>query len=166
MPKIQQSATIWMDWPDDQMGGRIEVAEPTGGDLAEISDKTFSQRTVLDPDSGTGLYVEQKNNSMLDRELTAIKFVKNWENFTDHQGNPMECTPENLRIWARDDEFMLLVKKGIKAARKKGAEIREKLRKNLKTLPSGSPATDGKAARSAERPTSGQADQAAGTPAQ
>jgi hypothetical protein len=70
----------------------------TPGDRQDIFDASMEQEVVYQPgkDGSSEPVMRQKNNLTLDRELTCQRAVVDWENHFDRDGNPMECTPENI----------------------------------------------------------------------
>lgn len=95
-------------------GGRIKIFNVLDREEAEIREKTGSLNFVSD-DSGAARQAI-KTNEILFREETFLARTTGsesndrfWEGFEDGNGNPMNCTEENIRKWAYETPIYLFV---------------------------------------------------------
>jgi hypothetical protein len=116
MPKLTKTITKWFDIPEDECGGRVEVVHLEEADIAEIAAEVTKQTFNFSKNKGPEHQAEY--NAIADRDLTATKAIRNWENFYDGQaskgrpfGKELKCTPENKRKFARVPGFMEFLKK-------------------------------------------------------
>ncbi|MGB3212445.1 MAG: hypothetical protein WBB19_17225 [Desulforhopalus sp.] len=128
MPRQTEKITMWFDYPDDPDKGRVEITNLTEEDVAEITAASITTRTIYDNDRGKPVQ-EIISDTLIDRQETVCRAVKNWENFFDPDGKAMECTDAAKRQWACSNAFMKFVNKNriiVAEAAEKRAEERRK----------------------------------------
>jgi hypothetical protein len=106
MPKIVPQIESWFDYPDDPMGGRVLVAHIKDGELARILERTTETKTVYvkefrRPES-TIRHVDSTTEII-------VAAVKGWEKFYGEDDKPLPCTPENVRVFCKEDGFIRFV---------------------------------------------------------
>lgn len=143
MPKLKTPLSRWFEIPDDPCNGRVKVAHLTKTEVQDIMAKGIDSKVVYRNQDQPGKPLPETetkiNNSVIRTEL-ALAAVDAWENFLDQDDKPLDCTPENVRLFARDDEFMANLGKFRESLAKEAAALEEAARKNSKALPSGCPA--------------------------
>ncbi len=129
MPRAERKLTVWFDWPDDPYGARIEVEHLDRQAVAEIAARVYETRNIYNRETGQ-MEVEQRYNSILDRQLTAERAVRSWEGFVGPDGRQMECTRENKHYWACDRDFMTTLNEFRAIVAEKAMEEEDRKTKN------------------------------------
>ena len=104
MPKITASRTMQFPWPNDPHKGQITIRHLKEGELTAIHAKCASAVNAPDPDS-EGMIVTQRHDIGQQRELICQSAIHGWENFLGPDGQPMECTPDNKKLFALEDGY-------------------------------------------------------------
>lgn len=106
--RIRRPLERWFTIPDeDPEKTEIKIKHLSPGELQDIMDSVIEQEIRYEPADESGKIkpiVLQKNDTKRDRELTLLKRVVDWKNIYDEDGNPLECTPENIIRASREIE--------------------------------------------------------------
>ena len=104
--RITKSIERWFDVPNDPDKGRLKIRRLQPGEAADISDEVFTPNINYkkDKDGNFEPSFSQAINRKLERELILTKVIVGWENFYDKEGQPLECTPENIIRASREIE--------------------------------------------------------------
>jgi hypothetical protein len=143
VPKLKKRHRRWFEIPDDPLRGEVEIVHLSKTEIQDIMTRGIDTRVITKAgaDGGPGVPETQtKVNNSLIRSEVAVAAVKNWKNFQDQDGKALECTPENVPLFARDDEFMAQLTRCREILGREVAEQEEAERKNSKALSSGQPA--------------------------
>lgn len=141
MPKISNDLTRWFDYPDDPFGGRVEVLHLKKTLAQDLMGKGVDSKVIYrgtDDGGNRLLESETRVDNAKTRELLAVAVVMRWENFLGADGNPLDCTPDNVRLFSREDGFMDFLGDCRGVLAKEAVELEEAARKNSPALPPGS----------------------------
>jgi len=102
--RIVKPIERWFPCPDDPDNGKILIRQLSPGERQEIFDDTMPTKTeyeevVGDDGKPTGDLIPKfsmEQDRAQDRELTLKMCVVDWENFFEENGDPLECTHENI----------------------------------------------------------------------
>lgn len=143
MPKVARTHSRWFPVPNDQLNGKVHVRRLKEAEVQAIMDQV-NDRKVIDRGENTKgerqIEVELRTNTGQAAIKLAVACVLGWENFFDEKDQPLDCTPDNVRLFAMEDGFTAFLKNCREVLTKEAAEAEEEARKNLKALGSGSPA--------------------------
>ncbi len=120
MPRQSSVVAIWFNYETydqktgkaipDPDGGRVEIQNLTDDDIAQIREKAVTSKTVFNPKSmETERY--QTTSLLLDRQETAVRAVRNFEKFYSKDGDMQECSEDNIKSWACNNNFMIFLNK-------------------------------------------------------
>jgi len=138
--RISKAEERWFEIPGDPDGGRLKIRHLLPGERAEVWEKAFPQGVQYRPDEKGKMAPEfnMKPDRKYDREETAKRAVKDWENFFDADGKALECTPENVvRAVNEIEGFTLLVNTFREQLSEDIAKEREDQEKNLSNSQNG-----------------------------
>jgi hypothetical protein len=102
MPKITVRREMWFPVPEAQAPGRVLIREVTAGEREEA----ILKATRIDH-LYTAQGVQTKRGTALGEaeDIAMCLAIKDWEEFTDADGKPMECTDAAKLAFAREDWF-------------------------------------------------------------
>ncbi len=143
MPKVKPIRSRWFDLPDDPLKGRVHVRLLKKAEVQAIVAQGIDSKTIDKgfDDKGERLCeTEIRVDNGKTAKLLAVACVLGWENFLDEKDQPLECTPENIKLFILEDGFAAFLKDCREVLAKEAADAEEEARKNLKALGSGSPA--------------------------
>ena len=95
--KLQKLTKVWSDLPGDPDGAMFEIKHLLAGEIADIVEKTHKQRFEFRENEDGELKPVSilETNKMLERELTVVAVIADWENIFDENGNRLDCIDEN-----------------------------------------------------------------------
>jgi hypothetical protein len=95
--RLQKLTKAWFDLPNDPDGAKFEIKHLLAGEIAEIIEKTHNQRFEFRKNEDGDLKPVPiiENNKTLERELTVVAVITDWENHFDENGKILDCTDEN-----------------------------------------------------------------------
>jgi hypothetical protein len=104
--RIRRPTERWFPCDNDPDEGSVLIKHLTPGELQDISNEAMPQEYEYDQDEDGKMIPKLKVGfkSGISRELTMIACIKDWKNFFDEEGNPLECTPENITRASREIE--------------------------------------------------------------
>lgn len=110
MPILRPQFSVWFDVPSDPYGGRVLIKHLNDGDKNEIIKKALKTKLVVNSEGKPELL--SSVDTTIDRELTTLACIQDWENFFDGRptpehlnGTPMKCTMTNKLLFVREDGF-------------------------------------------------------------
>ncbi|MCP3927249.1 MAG: hypothetical protein GY714_32220 [Desulfobacterales bacterium] len=134
MPVLKKYDSYWFDYPDDPIGGAIEVLYLNEGKKAELKEKTTPTQAKL---RRKEIEVNMDMNAVRTREETAVAYIKDWKNFFDGKkvkghpnGKEMKCSSPNKRKFSKEDGFMNFLTDCILEVEAKVKKDKEKEEKN------------------------------------
>lgn len=148
MPRQSAEFTMWFDVPDDPDHGRVQVRHLLGGEIQEIVFQAADVREVWDDVKGAARR-DTRHDISKSNQLFGNAAVVGWENFLDATGKPIPCNAANKAAYAKEGWYVPFIGECREKVAKAFAEAEEKRLGNSKALPSGSPGSAGKAAKSA-----------------
>lgn len=133
MPKISKEVSAWFDYPDDPLGGKVEVRHLKKAKAQGILGQAMDQKVISRGKDASGeplVESEIKVDNVKTNELLAVACVKAWENFQDEKGEVLPCNKDNIKRYAGEDGFIEFLVKCREDLAKQVKEQQEKALKN------------------------------------
>ena len=107
--RIRKPIERWFPAPEDPDKAEVKIRHLTPGERQDISDQILSQDISYEQDAEGKLkpIMKSRTDSKADREKKLIARLVDWKNMFDEDGQPMECTPENIIKASRKIEGFL-----------------------------------------------------------
>lgn len=143
MPRIVKIRSKWFALSDDPLNGRVHVRHLKGAEVQDIMDQVNDRKVIDRGNTVNGerqIEIELRTNTTLAATLIAVACVLDWENFFDENDLPLDCTPENVKLFAREDGFAAFLKTCREVLAQEAVEAEGEARKNSKALAPGSQA--------------------------
>lgn len=99
--RLQKLTKAWFDFPNDPDGGKFEIKHLLAGEIAKIFEKTHKQGFDFREDANGELKPVPvfEIDNVMEKELTIVATIQNWENQFDENGEILKCNDKNkLRI--------------------------------------------------------------------
>ena len=92
--------------PGDPDEGEVKIKHLSPGERQDIFDKVFLQEIEYETGEQGKMIpkMKQVTDRKKDREQTLVRAVKDWKNFFDEDGKPLECNEKNIIRASREIE--------------------------------------------------------------
>jgi hypothetical protein len=96
--RIKRPEERWFQCVDDPDEGSVLIKHLSPGEIQDITDATMPQKIEYSPDEKGNMVPEFSitPDRKIERESIMTSAIKDWKNFFDENGNPIECTKENI----------------------------------------------------------------------
>ena len=104
--RISKPKERWFKMPGDPDEGEVKIKHLSPGERQDIFDKVFLQEIEYETGEQGKMIpkMKQVTDRKTDREQTLVRAVKDWKNFFDEDGKPLECNEKNIIRASREIE--------------------------------------------------------------
>jgi len=105
--RISKPTTRKFMFDKDPDGASVTIRSLTPGERTDITDQVLTQEIEYRPGDSDGIgrpVFKQTSDKKKDRHETFKARIVSWEKHFDEDGNPMDCTPENIVLAMRKIE--------------------------------------------------------------
>ncbi len=122
--RLKKYKSVWFDLPESLSGdgARIEIQYLNEGKHSALKGKISPIKESMVFKKGEKKpFVETSRvlNPATTLLLTAVAYIKNWENFLDEEGKQLSCNDKNKKLFAMENGFMDFVRECIELVNQK-----------------------------------------------